>query len=219
MRILVIEDDEILREGLIDGLALEGHAVDAVASCEQAQAALCGFSYDAVILDIGLPDGSGLDLLAEWRRSGKTIPVLLLTARDMIEERIEGLDLGADDYLGKPFDLGELGARLRAAVRRNGGHASPIHEVGPIRIDPAARQVWLDGRLLTLSRREFAVLDTLARRPGQILSREQIEEAVYGWREDVGSNAIEVHVHKLRAKIGAGRIKTVRGLGYRLDAS
>ncbi|WP_370188809.1 response regulator [Qipengyuania sp.] len=216
MRILVIEDDEILREGLTEGLALEGHTVDAVASCGDAREAAAGFAHDAIVLDIGLPDGSGLDLLREWRRAGHDTPVLLLTARNMTEDRIQGLDLGADDYMGKPFDLAELAARLRAMARRGGGRAEAILRFGKLEIDPAARRTTLDAVPINLSRREFAVLETLARRPGQIVSRSRIEEAIYGWQEEVGSNAVEVHIHKLRGKLGADTIETVRGLGYRL---
>ena len=216
MRILVIEDDDVLRDGLIEGLALEGHTVDAVADCADAREAVAGFAHDAIVLDIGLPDGSGLDLLREWRRAGLATPVLLLTARNMTGDRIAGLDLGADDYLGKPFDLGELAARLRALTRRDGGRADPKIRSGTLEIDPAMRQVRTEGRIVDLSRREFAVLEMLVRRPGHIVSRARIEEAIYGWQEEVGSNAVEVHVHKLRAKLGPGVIETVRGLGYRM---
>jgi len=218
MRILVIEDDDVLREGLADGLALEGHTIDAVADCADAREAVAGFAHDAIVLDIGLPDGSGLDLLREWRRAGRATPILLLTARNMAEDRIEGLDLGADDYLGKPFDLGELAARLRALMRRDGGRAEPVMRIGSLEIDPATRRVCLEGQAIDLSRREFAVLEALARRPDHIVSRGAIEEAIYGWQEEVGSNAVEVHIHKLRAKLGTGVIKTVRGLGYRIGS-
>lgn len=216
MRILVIEDDEVLRGGLIDGLIMEGHTVDAVASCADAREAVANFSQDVIILDIGLPDGSGLDLLREWRRAGTLIPILLLTARNMTEDRIEGLDLGADDYLGKPFDLSELSARLRAMVRRFEGRAEPVLRVGTLEIIPSTRRVSLAGKAVDLSRREFAVLSILARRPDHVVSRNQIEEAIYGWEEEIGSNAVEVHIHKLRAKLGVGTIETVRGLGYRI---
>lgn len=218
MRILVVEDDAILREGLANGLALDGHTVDDVAWCADAREAIAGFKYDAIILDIGLPDGSGLDLLREWRKCGIGTPVLLLTARNMTEDRIAGLDLGADDYLGKPFDLGELGARLRALVRRDGGRAEPCIRAGSLVINPASRAVSVDGCPIDVSRREFAVLEVLLRRPGHVISRATIEEAIYGWQEEVGSNAVEVHIHKLRAKIGSDQIETVRGMGYRIKA-
>lgn len=216
MRLLVIEDDEVLREGIRDALCMEGHATDPVANCADAREAVSGFAYDAIILDIGLPDGSGLELLRDWRRAGITTPILLLTARDMPGDRIVGLDLGADDYLGKPFDLGELLARLRAISRRDGGRADAKVRLGSLEIDPAARVVTLDGRPVDLSRRELAVLEVLARRPDHVVPRSRIEDAIYGWQEEVGSNAVEVHIHKLRAKLGADRILTVRGLGYRI---
>lgn len=218
MRILVVEDDAILREGLASGLALDGHTVDDVAWCADAREAIAGYKYDAIVLDIGLPDGSGLDLLREWRKRGVVTPVLLLTARNMTEDRIAGLDLGADDYLGKPFDLGELGARLRALVRRDGGRAEPCIRAGSLVINPASRAVLVDGCSIDVSRREFAVLEVLLRRPGHVMSRATIEEAIYGWQEEVGSNAVEVHIHKLRAKIGSDQIETVRGLGYRIKS-
>lgn len=216
MRILVVEDDEVLREGLDAGLALEGHTVDIVETCADAREAVAGFSYDALVVDIGLPDGSGLELVREWRRSGDTTPILVLTAKTMAEDRIEGLDQGADDYLGKPFDLGELAARLRALVRRANGRPEPTVTIGPLTIKLASRNVTMRGREIELSRREFAVLEVLVRHPGHVISRSQIEEAIYGWQEEVGSNAVEVHIHKLRGKLGAKSIETVRGVGYRV---
>tara|TARA_B100000678_G_scaffold234621_1_gene203884 strand:- start:1707 stop:2366 length:660 start_codon:yes stop_codon:yes gene_type:complete len=217
MRILVVEDDEVLREGLDAGLTLEGHTVDLVETCADAREAAAGYSYDALVVDIGLPDGSGLDLVREWRRTGDTTPVLLLTARTMAEDRIEGLDQGADDYLGKPFDLGELAARLRALVRRANGRTEPSIAIGPLVIKLATRQVTLKGKEVELSRREFAVLEVLVRHPGHVISRSQIEEAIYGWQEEVGSNAVEVHIHKLRGKLGTNYIETVRGVGYKVS--
>ena len=216
MRVLAVEDDRILREGLVEGLALEGIMVDAVGDIDHARAAAKTYAHDAIVLDIGLPDGSGLDLVREWRAAGRATPILLLTARNMAEDRIAGLDLGADDYLGKPFDLGELAARLRALARRDTGRSEPLIRVGELEIDPAARRVRQGGNLMDLSRREFAVLEVLSRRPGHIVSRGQIEERIYAWGDEVGSNAVEVHIHKLRAKLGASSIETVRGLGYRL---
>lgn len=216
MRILVVEDDEVLREGLDAGLSLEGHTVDLVETCSDAREAVAGFSYDALVVDIGLPDGSGLDLVRDWRRSGVITPILILTARTMAEDRIEGLDRGADDYLGKPFDLGELAARLRALVRRANGRTEPSVTIGPFAITLATRQVTLNGKEIELSRREFAVLEVLVRHPGHVISRSQIEESIYGWQEEVGSNAVEVHIHKLRGKLGTNFIETVRGVGYRV---
>ena len=214
MRILLVEDDDILRDGIVVGLGLEGFEVDAVACLADARAAIG--DHAGVVLDIGLPDGSGLDLLAEWRRAGVEIPVLLLTARDIVADRVEGLDRGADDYLGKPFDLTELSARLRAIMRRASGRASGDLELGALIISEARRSVALDGEEIAVSRREFAILHALAERPGHVLSRSQLEDRIYGWQEEVESNAVEVHIHKLRAKLGRSRIETVRGEGYRI---
>lgn len=215
MRVLIVEDDEILRDGLVTGLRLEDMTVDAVEACEDARAALSS-GHDAVVLDIALPDGSGLDLLREWRRQGVTVPILLLTARNFVEDRVEGLDRGADDYLGKPFDLTELAARLRALRRRASGRAVASISVGALEIDPAHRRVMFDGVEIALSRREFAVLEVLAEKPGHVISRSRIEDRVYGWQEEVGSNAVEVHIHNLRAKLGPSAVETVRGVGYRI---
>lgn len=215
MRVLVVEDDEILRDGLTSGLQLEGMTVDAVENCEDARAARSS-AHEAVVLDIALPDGSGLDLLREWRRQGVTIPILLLTARNFVEDRVEGLDRGADDYLGKPFDLSELAARLRALQRRASGRAVASIRIGTLEVDPAQRRVTVDGAEVALSRREFAVLEVLAENPGHVISRSQIEDRIYGWQEEVGSNAVEVHIHNLRAKLGQGVVDTVRGVGYRI---
>ncbi|CAN5419274.1 response regulator transcription factor [soil metagenome] len=214
MRILLVEDDDILRDGIVVGLGLEGFEVDAVACLADARAATG--DHAGVVLDIGLPDGSGLDLLAEWRRAGVETPVLLLTARDMVADRVEGLDRGADDYLGKPFDLTELSARLRAIMRRASGRASGDLELGALIISEARRSVALDGEEIAVSRREFAILHALAERPGHVLSRSQLEDRIYGWQEEIESNAVEVHIHKLRAKLGRSRIETVRGEGYRI---
>ncbi len=215
MRILVVEDDEILREGLASGLQLEGMTVDTVESCEAARSALAS-GHEAVVLDIALPDGSGLDLLREWRRQGMAVPILLLTARNFVEDRVEGLDRGADDYLGKPFDLTELAARLRALRRRASGRAVASIRIGTLEINPAHRRVTFDGVEIALSRREFAVLEVLAEKPGHVISRSRIEDRIYGWQEEVGSNAVEVHIHNLRAKLGPDVVETVRGVGYRI---
>lgn len=215
MRVLVVEDDEILREGLSSGLQLEGMTVDAVENCEDARAALSS-EHEVVVLDIALPDGSGLDLLREWRRRGEAVPILLLTARNFVEDRVEGLDRGADDYLGKPFDLTELAARLRALQRRSSGRAVASIRIGALEVDPAHRRVTVDGKEIALSRREFAVLEVLAENPDHVISRGRIEDRIYGWQEEVGSNAVEVHIHNLRAKLGQGVVETVRGVGYRI---
>lgn len=219
MRILVIEDDEILFDAIRTGLALEGFAVDAVSTLADAREAEAGVDYDAAVLDIGLPDGSGLDLLAEWRRGGKATPVLLLTARNSTVDRIAGLDRGADDYLGKPFDLHELAARLRAIARRAKGNASPNLIWRDLSLDSVTREVTRDGEPIALSRREFALLEAFLEQPGRIFSRSQLEERLYGWRDDIGSNTVEVHVHKLRAKLGRDAIETIRGQGYRVARS
>ncbi|WP_046862920.1 response regulator transcription factor [Microvirga massiliensis] len=219
MRILLVEDDSVLLDGLRVGLGLHGFTVDGVASCEDARAALHASSFDAIILDLMLPDGSGLDVLRELRNRQDPTPVLLLTAKDTVADRIGGLDSGADDYLGKPFDLDEVAARLRAISRRAAGRASPTLTWNGIRLDPGQRTAEMDGEPVALSRREFSVLEALMRHPGAVLSKDQLAERLYGWQEDVESNAVEVHVHNLRAKIGRNAIETVRGLGYRLRST
>jgi DNA-binding response OmpR family regulator len=216
MRILVIEDDPVLADGLKVGLSLTGDTVDMVGSCDEARAALAAASFDAVVLDLMLPDGSGLDVLTELRAAGDRTPVLLLTALDEVADRIKGLDTGADDYLGKPFDLDELAARVRAIARRGAGRATPRLVASGIVLDPTSLAATVDGLAIALSRREFSVLSTLMERPGTIRSRSEIEDRLYGWQEEVESNAIEVHIHNLRAKVGRERIETVRGLGYRM---
>ncbi|ACA14721.1 two component transcriptional regulator, winged helix family [Methylobacterium sp. 4-46] len=218
MRILVVEDDPILSDGLRAGLALSGAAVDCVATCADADAALTASQFGAVILDLMLPDGSGLDVLRGLRGRGDRTPVVLLTARDAVADRIAGLDGGADDYLGKPFDLDELSARIRAVVRRASGRAAAGLEHGGIRLDPGSLTVTVDGAPVTVSRREFMVLAALMERPSVLRSKAELEERLYGWQEEVESNAVEVHVHNLRTKIGKHAIETVRGLGYRMRA-
>jgi two-component system response regulator QseB len=216
VRILVIEDDPILLNGLEVGLALKGFAVDGAATCEDAFAALAAMRFDALVLDLMLPDGSGLTVLEHLRRQGDRLPVLLLTARDAIADRIAGLDAGADDYVGKPFDLDEVAARLRALMRRSSGRASALVTWRDIEIDPARMAVSREGRPIKVSRREFALLCALMEHPGHVLSKDQLEERLYGWQEDIESNAVEVHIHHLRAKLGGGVIETVRGVGYRI---
>lgn len=216
MRILVVEDDAMLLDGLKVGLGLHGFTVDAVASCDDARAALATAEFDAIVLDLMLPDGSGLDILRDLRRRQHATPVLLLTAKDTVADRIGGLDSGADDYLGKPFDLDEVAARLRAISRRAAGRASPVLAWNGIELDPGRRTVEVDGEPVGLSRREFSILEALMRHPGTVLSKDQLADRLYGWAEDVESNAVEVHVHHLRVKIGRDAIETVRGLGYRL---
>jgi two-component system response regulator QseB len=218
MRVLIVEDDEILKDGLQVGLSLSGAAVDAVMTCADADAALACGCYDAVVLDLMLPDGSGIDILRRLRTARNAVPVLLLTARDAVSDRITGLDMGADDYLGKPFDLDEVAARLRALVRRAAGRSAAILEWADLVLDPARVAVTKGGQDVKLSRREFSILRALMDRPGTVLSKSQIEEKLYGWQEEIESNVIEVHVHHLRNKLGTGVIETVRGLGYRMGA-
>ena len=216
MRILVVEDDAILLDGLSVGLGLAGFTVDAVASCGDAEAALAVQNYNAVVLDLMLPDGSGLDILKSMRQARDETPVLLLTARDQVAERIAGLDAGADDYVGKPFDLHELAARVRAIARRGSGRASATLEWQGVELDPAEMSVQFKGAPLRLTRREFSILRTLMERPTATISKSSLEEALYGWQEEVESNAVEVHIHHLRSKLGSSFIETVRGVGYRL---
>ncbi|MEQ9245690.1 MAG: response regulator transcription factor, partial [Nitratireductor sp.] len=197
MRLLVVEDDPLLLDGLTVGLGLAGFAVDAVATCEDAFAALSAQAYDGVVLDLMLPDGSGFDVLSDLRQRGDATPVVLLTARDQVPDRIAGLDAGADDYVGKPFDLDELSARVRAAVRRGKGRSSATLAWGGVTLDPASQSVTRDGDPVILTRREFALLAALMERPESILSKPALEETIYGWQEEVESNAVEVHIHKL----------------------
>jgi DNA-binding response OmpR family regulator len=216
MRILVVEDDPVLSDGLRAGLGMFGATLDVVETCADGRAALASSEFDALVLDLMLPDGSGLDLLTHMRERGDRTPVLLLTALDEIADRIKGLDAGADDYLGKPFDLDELGARLRAIGRRQNGRASPLLSCNGIVIDPASMSAVAHGQKVSLSRREFAVLQALMERPGVLRSKDALEARLYGWQEEVESNTVEVHIHKLRAKLGRQNIETVRGLGYRM---
>ncbi len=216
MRILIVEDDPVLSDGIRIGLGLSGSTVDAVANRADARAALETTKFDAVVLDLMLPDGSGLDLLREIRSKGDRTPVVVLTALDAAPERVKGLDTGADDYLGKPFDLDELAARVRAAARRGEGRAAPSLTYGRFILDPARLSAAVDGEPVNLSRREFAVLYALMERPGAIWSKTEIEDRLYGWQEEIESNAVEVHIHNLRAKMGREAIETVRGLGYRI---
>lgn len=214
MRVLVVEDDPLLGDALRVGLGQAGFAADWVRDGRAGLVAAASESFAALVLDLGLPELSGLELLRRLRAEHNAVPVLILTARDAIADRIAGLDAGADDYLVKPVDLGELAARLRALVRRSAGHAAPLLEVGPLRIDPAAHAVSFRGREVELSAREFALLHELARAAGRVLSKEQLAERVYGWGEEIESNAVEVHVHHLRKKLEAKAIVTVRGVGY-----
>ena len=214
MRVLVVEDDPLLGDGLQAGLSQAGFAVDWVRDGVAADTALgCG-SPDAVVLDLGLPRLEGLELLRRLRARGNKTPVVIVTARDAVEDRIKGLDSGADDYVVKPFDLHELAARLRALIRRAAGEAAPIIRVGEVELDPAARRLRFRGEPVELPAREFAVLEALMLAAGRVLTREQLAERLYAWGEEVESNAIDVHVHHLRRKLAPRLIRTVRGVGY-----
>jgi len=216
VRILVVEDDPLIADGIRAGLQMAGASIDAVETCQDALAALAADEFAAVVLDIMLPDGSGLDVLRGMRARADRTPVLLLTARDDVGDRVAGLDAGADDYLGKPFDLDELGARLRAIIRRQSGRASSSLSHGAISLDMAQSSVRVDGEPVQLSRREFAILSALMEHPGAVRSRSDLESRLYGWADEVESNAVEVHIHNLRAKIGRRAIETLRGIGYRM---
>lgn len=215
MRILVVEDDDLIARGIVAGLRAYGFTADTVPSIARAELALAHAACDALVLDRGLPDGDGLSLLARLRERGDALPVLLLTARDAVEDRIEGLQGGADDYLVKPFDLGELVARLHALIRRAGGRSSNLVEAGGLRFDPSSGDAWLAGEPVELSRRESTLLASLVQADGRCLTTEQIKDRLYGLDQEVASNAVNVHVHNLRRKLGADVVETVRGLGYR----
>ena len=215
MRVLVVEDDELIARGIVSGLRAHGLTADHVGSASQAELSLRSGHCDAMLLDLGLPDADGMDFLARLRARGNTVPVLLLTARDAVEDRIAGLHGGADDYMGKPFDLGEVVARLHALVRRAAGRSVNRIESGALALDPSSGQAWLHGETVELSRRETELLSALMQAGGRCLSGEQLKDSLYGFDQDVGSNAINVHIHNLRQKLGPSVIETVRGLGYR----
>jgi len=214
MRLLMVEDDAMIGESLRDELRAEQYAVDWVTDGEAADAALQTHEYDLVLLDLTLPRRDGLSVLSAMRARKNRTPVVIATARDAVAQRIAGLDAGADDYIVKPYDINELLARMRALLRRASGRAEPIYEHSGVRIDPASREVTLHGRVVELSGKEWAVLEPLVARPGHVLSRSQLEEKLYGWGEEVSSNAIEVHVHGLRRKLGPDFIRNIRGVGY-----
>ena len=214
MRLLLVEDDPMIGESIRKGLRGEGYTVDWVQDGRAAEIAIDGEPYALVLLDLGLPRKDGLAVLASLRARHNGVPVLIITARDAVPDRVKGLDLGADDYLPKPFDLDELSARVRALLRRRGGRAEPLLAFRDLTLDPATHTVRHRGRDVPVSAREFALLEALLERPGATLSRAQLEERLYGWGEEVASNAIEVHVHNLRKKLGDSAIRTVRGVGY-----
>ncbi len=217
MRVLLVEDDKLLAEGIEVALSLDHYVVDSVDTGEHALHALENEQFDLLVLDLGLPGISGYELLTQVRNNKNMTPVLILTARDHIDDKVKGLDLGADDYLLKPFDVAELKARMRALLRRPGGDRTPELVINDLSIDPQAHRVTRASKTISLSPKEFALLHELAMHKGRILSKEQLTTLVYGWSDDPDSNSIEVHIHNLRKKIGAGIVETVRGVGYRID--
>lgn len=219
MRLLLIEDDTLLGDGIQAGLMQAHYAVDWVTDGEAGEHALQVENYDALILDLTLPKKDGLKILKNLRVRGDMIPVLILTARDTINDKVIGLDSGADDYLVKPFDLDELNARLRALLRRQRGRAMPYIEYGNLRLDPAAHTLTQNGQIVMLSQRELAILQALLENVGKIMSRSQLEDSLYGWDDLIESNAVEVHIHHLRKKLGKELIRTVRGIGYTIPKS
>jgi DNA-binding response OmpR family regulator len=214
MRLLLVEDDPMVGEAVREGLRQDGYVVDWVRDGKAAEAALAANEFALVLLDLGLPKKGGLEVLRGLRERREPLPVLVITARDTVQERIEGLDTGADDYLVKPFDLDELSARVRALLRRASGRPEPVIEHGPLTVSPARREVKLRGEPVALSAKEYALVEALTDRPGIVLSRAQLEERLYGWGEEISSNAIEVHIHNLRRKLGEDVIRNVRGVGY-----
>ncbi|MBG4622597.1 response regulator [Pseudomonas aeruginosa] len=216
MHVLLTEDDDLIASGIVAGLNAQGLTVDRVASAADTQALLQVARFDVLVLDLGLPDEDGLRLLQRLRQQGVDLPVLVLTARDAVTDRVAGLQAGADDYLLKPFGLRELGARLHTLQRRSAGRCVNVIEHGRLSYDPSTRETWLDGRPVELSRREQALLQALLNNRGRILSGEQLKDSVYGFGDEVESNALNVHIHHLRRKLGNAIVQTVRGLGYRL---
>ncbi len=217
MRLLLVEDDKLLGEGIYAGLSQEGYAVDWVRDGETAESACLSEDYDCMVLDIGLPRQSGLDVLDHVRARGNDTPVLMLTARDTIPDRVAGLDHGADDYMVKPFDLDELHARVRAIVRRRTGRSNPVLVRGNIELDPGAHSVKKAGELVELSPKGFAILQALLENKGRVMSRTRLEESLYSWKDEIESNAVEVHIHHLRKKLGSELIRTIRGVGYSIS--
>ena len=214
MRLLLVEDDESLGDAVKTGLTQFGYIVDWLKDGEAARSAIKSESFELIILDLGLPKLSGINLLQAIRHDGNTTPVIILTARESIESRVKGLDSGADDYIIKPFDLNELSARIRALVRRSQGRADTVLQYRNVTLDPAAHLVMVDEVVINGPRREFSLLQKLLENSGHVLSREQLMQSIYGWDEDVDSNALEVHIHNLRKKLNANFIRTIRGVGY-----
>lgn len=216
MRVLLIEDDTVLGAAVRDQIRADGHSVDWVTRLDEARAALGAGLFELVLLDLMLPDGRGIPFLKALRAQGSVTPVIILTALDQISDRIEGLNAGADDYMVKPFDLSELSARIGSVARRYAGNPNPIIVLGPLEIDLAARSVLVEGRNMPLTAREWVLFEAFLQRPGQLLSKAQLEEGLYSFDDSIDSNAIEVHVSRLRKKLGRWVIETERGLGYRL---
>ncbi len=214
MRLLLVEDDAMIGEAVLDALRGAHYAVDWVRDGEMADTALASNEYDAVLLDLGLPKKDGLDVLRKLRARKSTTPVLIATARDAIGDRIAGLDAGADDYVVKPYDIDELQARVRALLRRGAGQAGPAFSHKGVSLNPATREASVNGAPVSLSAREWAVLEPMLSRPGVVFSRAQLEEKLFSWKDEVSSNAVEVYIHGVRKKLGAELIQTVRGLGY-----
>ncbi|MGH8149780.1 MAG: response regulator [Steroidobacteraceae bacterium] len=214
MRVLLVEDDRMIAEAVCTALQQDGDTVEWLRDGAGAAAALDASTFDIMLLDLGLPKRGGLEVLREARHRGDATPVIIITARDDVQSRIAGLDSGADDYVVKPFDLDELQARMRSVLRRGAGRGEPAIEHAGIRLNPATHEVSRDGAPVTLSAREYAVLEALLLRPGAVLSRAQLEERLYGWGGDIESNAVEVYVHSLRRKLGSEAIRTLRGVGY-----
>jgi two-component system response regulator QseB len=214
MRILLVEDDDLLGDATKAGLTNDGYNVEWLKDGIQAESALKSSEFDGIVLDLGLPGKDGLAVLKSMRSRDDATPVLILTARDLVDDKIKGLDAGADDYLIKPFDLDELFARLRALIRRSLGRADPVIKIGSISLNPASHEVLFDNALVDLSQREFSLLQLLIESSGHVLSRDYLEEHIYGWNKDIESNALEVHIHHLRKKLGNSFIQTIRGVGY-----
>ncbi|WNY89813.1 two-component system response regulator PmrA [Leclercia adecarboxylata] len=218
MKLLIVEDDLLLQEGLALALSAEGYTLDCADTAAEADGLIQSGEYSLVILDLGLPDKDGATLLSQWRRRGIDNPVLILTARDALEDRINGLDSGADDYLVKPFALAELQARARALIRRYQGHSDNLLSDGDLTLNLQTQQVLQQSQPVEVTPKEFALLTRLIMRTGQTVHRETLQQDIYSWQDDPGSNTLEVHIHNLRRKLGKDRIKTVRGVGYRLES-
>ncbi|MCA6925743.1 two-component system response regulator PmrA [Pectobacterium versatile] len=216
MKLLIVEDDKLLQEGLLLALSHEGYACDCAGTSKEADALISSAHYSLVILDLGLPDEDGLALLSRWRKNHYQHPVLILTARDKVNDRVSGLDVGADDYLAKPFALTELQARVRALIRRNQGSSNSTIQVDNITLDLNNQQVLLDDKPVVLTPKEFAILSRLVLKAGSQVHREVLHQDIYAWNDDPSSNSLEVHIHNLRHKIGKDRIRTLRGFGYLL---